>query len=125
VVVARLVEVTLVRTWSPAEPQASEGYRLIFAMALDAHGAPDAQALLAAPDPWPARLEVPDAPDISGDVTHDEEGWALRFPQDGDQPDEAPLHRILGASGWLRPGEVVTIRRPDGAESAWRIVAVG
>ncbi|MDP3415681.1 hypothetical protein [Falsiroseomonas sp.] len=123
-VASRLVEVTLVRTWSPADPQANAGYRLIFAMALDAHGMPDVQALRAGTEPWPARLEMPDAPPILGDVAHDEEGWALRFPQAGDSLSEAPLHRILGAGGWLRPGEVVSIRRPDGAESAWRIVAV-
>jgi hypothetical protein len=125
VVASRLVEVMLVRSWSPAEPQVNAGYRLVFAMVLDAHGAPDEQARLTGADAWPARLEAPDAPAVLGEVAHDEEGWVLRFPQDGNSLDEAPLHRILGAGGWLRPGEVVTIRRPDGAGSAWRIVAVG
>ena len=121
---SRLVEVTLVRTWSPADPQGDVGHRIVFAMALDAHGAPDEQAWLDDPDPWPARLEVPEAQPAQGDVAHDEEGWSLRFPGDGVSLPEAPMHRIRGGGGWLRPGEVVTIRAPDGAEAAWRIVAV-
>lgn len=123
-VASRLVEVTLVRTWSPADPQGDTGHRIVFGMALDAYGAPDEQAWVDDPDPWPARLEAPDAPPAPGDVAHDEEGWSLRFSQDGVSLAEAPLHRILGGGGWLRPGEVVTIRRPDGTEAAWRVVGV-
>lgn len=124
-VASRLVEVTLVRTWSPADPQGDANHRIVFAMALDAQGAPDEQAWVDDPNPWPALLEAPDAPAVPGDVAHDEEGWSLRFSDHDVSLDEAPLHRILGAGGWLRPGEVVTIRMPDGAAAAWRVVAVG
>ncbi|NKE44796.1 hypothetical protein HB662_08405 [Roseomonas frigidaquae] len=116
---------TLVRTWSPAEPQGEAGYRIVFAMALDAQGAPDGQAWLDDPDPWPARLEAPDAALAHGDVAYDEEGWSLRFPHGSVPLADAPPHRILGGAGWLRPGEVVTIRTPEGTEAAWRVVAVG
>ena len=121
----RLVEVTLVMTWSPAEPQGQSGHRIVFHMALDAHGAPDAEAWMADPNPWPAYWEAPATATLKGDVTHDEEGWSLRFPTNGGPLAEAPLHRILGGPGWLRPGEVVTIATPDGAGTSWRVVGVG
>ncbi|WP_439596700.1 hypothetical protein [Falsiroseomonas sp.] len=121
---SKLVEVTLVMTWSPAEPMGHAGHRIVFAMALDAQGGPDTAAWLADPDPWPARREAPGVPPMQGDVAHDEEGWSLRFPrEEGGALSEAPLHRIFGGAGWLRPGEVVTIAGPDG-EAAWRIVGV-
>ncbi|MBU8537057.1 hypothetical protein [Falsiroseomonas tokyonensis] len=120
---AKLVEVTLAMTWSPAEPEGHAGYRIVFAMALDSQGGPDAAAWLADPDPWPARQETPGEPVRHGDVAHDEEGWSLRFPREGGALSEAPLHRIFGGPGWLRPGEVVTIAGPEG-EAAWRIVGV-
>ncbi|NKC32588.1 hypothetical protein [Falsiroseomonas selenitidurans] len=120
----RLVEVSLVRAWSPSEPDGQEGNRIRFRMALDAQGAPDEAAWLADPDPWPAQREAPGAPPAEGDVAHDEEGWSLRFAQGGLPLADAPPHRILGGAGWLRPGEVVTIRGPEGGEVAWRVVAV-
>jgi hypothetical protein len=122
---AKLVDVTLVRAWSPAEPKGAAAQRITFGMALDAHGGPDAEAWLADPNPWPARGEPLSGPPLGGDVAHDEEGWSLRFWPDGAPAAEAPLYRILGGQGWLRPGEVVTIREPNGAEAAWRVVAVG
>jgi len=124
VTASRLVEVTLVRTWSPAEPEGDARNRIVFAMALDAQGTPDEQAWLDDPAAWPARLEAPGADPVQGDVAHDEEGWSLRFPRDGTSLAEASLHRIMGGPGWLRPGEVVTIRAPDGTGAAWRVVAV-
>ncbi|MGK7867098.1 hypothetical protein [Falsiroseomonas sp. E2-1-a20] len=122
---AKLVDVTLVRTWSPAAPEDQGAHRITFGMALDAHGVPDAEAWLADPAPWPARREAEAGALLHGDVAHDEEGWSLRFWPEGTPAAEAPLARILGGPGWLRPGEVVTIREPDGAEAAWRVVAVG
>jgi hypothetical protein len=122
---AKLVEVTLVRAWSPAAPDGHAAHRITFGMALDAHGGPDAEAWLADPGPWPARREQEGGASLAGDVAHDEEGWSLRFWPEGTPAPEAPLHRILGGPGWLRPGEVVTIREPNGAEAAWRVVAVG
>ncbi|MGX9964274.1 hypothetical protein ACVFYP_13170 [Roseomonas sp. F4] len=122
---ADVVEVTLVMTWSPAEPQGHEGHRIIFSVALDAQGEPDPAAYLADPAPWPARREAPEAPPLFGDVVHEEEGWALRLAVPGESLDEAPLFRLQGLSGWLRPGSIVTIKEPDGSAAAWRVVAVG
>lgn len=122
---AKLVDVTLVRAWSPADPEGHAAHRITFGMALDAHGGPDAEAWLADPSPWPARRAAVSGPNLAGDVAHDEEGWSLRFWAEDAAAVDAPLHRILGGVGWLRPGEVVTIREPNGADAAWRVVAVG
>ncbi|MBU8543341.1 MULTISPECIES: hypothetical protein [Roseomonadaceae] len=123
--VADVVEVTLVMTWSPAEPQGQDGHRIVFSLALDAHGMPDDAAYLADPAPWPARREAPEAPALFGDVVREEEGWALRLAIPGESLDEAPLCRLQALSGWLRPGSVVTIKEPNGTAAAWRVVAVG
>ncbi|WP_372624623.1 hypothetical protein [Falsiroseomonas sp.] len=128
----KLVTVTLARAWDPADPVEEAG-QVEFAVVLDPHGHPDLQAWLDDPDPWPARRlpaagpppgdDVGPAP-LKGDVAHDEEGWHLRFfDEEGRDPD-APGHRLLNISGGLRPGEVLTLRAPDGAETAWRVVGV-
>lgn len=120
---ARLVTVTLARAWDAAEP-AEEAGLIEFAVALDPQGQPDFQAWLDDPSPWPARRERPGAPAEAGDVAHDEEGWQLRFFTAGATDPDAPAHRICHLSGGLRPGEVLTLRAPDGEEAAWRVVGV-
>ncbi len=119
---ARLVIVTLVRAWDPGS--GARVGRIRFAVALDANGQPDRQAWLDDPEPWPAQYELPDGNVQSGDVAHDEETWQLRFATaEGADPD-APAHRLVHLPGGLRPGEVLTLRHPDGSESAWRVVGV-
>jgi hypothetical protein len=125
VAAARLVTVTLARAWAPGDPPGDEAGRIEFAIALDPQGHPDLQAWLEDPDPWPARRIRPGAPIQPGDVVHDEAGWQLRFfAGQGTDPD-APAHRICHIDGGLRPGEVLTLRAPDGEEAAWRVVGVG
>ena len=121
---ARLVTVTLARAWEPGERPAEAGL-IEFAVALDAQGHPDAQAWLDDPVPWPARRVVPGVPDQGGEVAHDEDGWQLRFyPREGVAAD-APPHRLRHIAGGLRPGEVLTLRDPEGREASWRVVGVG
>jgi hypothetical protein len=57
-------------------------------------------------------------------VVHDEEGWQLRFFAEAGADRDVPVHRIRNMLGGLRPGEVLTLRAPDGAEAAWRVVDV-
>ncbi|MBX9593660.1 MAG: hypothetical protein K2X46_04800 [Roseomonas sp.] len=121
---AKLVDVTLVMTWSPGTGVGDEPARIVFAIALDGQGQPDAGAWLADPAPWPARYEAAGKPPMAGDVTHDEDGWSLRFFTDAAAAPDAPMHRILHL-GMPRPGEVLTIREPNGAEAAWRVVGIG
>lgn len=120
---ARPVALTLVMAWSPAEPLGHTGHRLTLTLVLDARGNPDGGAWPPA-TPWLARREAPGQPDLRGEVLHDEDGWALRFPAPGTPSGEAPLHRLLGGPGWWRPGGLVTIRAPDGGEVAWRVVGL-
>ncbi|HEV7263905.1 MAG TPA: hypothetical protein VGN83_03160 [Falsiroseomonas sp.] len=146
----KLVTVTLAQAWDPAGPAEQAG-RIEFAVVLDQHGHPDLDAWFDDPDPWPAR-RLPAAPPpqrgeaarapipgdtapapipgdtapapVPGDVAHDEEGWHLRLPAEGGKDPDAPGHRLLNISGGLRPGEVLTLRAPDGVETAWRVVGV-
>jgi hypothetical protein len=122
---ARLVTVTLARAWDPGD-RADEPGRIEFAIALDPQGHPDLQAWLDDPAVWPAsRIRDGSAPQ-RGDVAHDEEeGWQLRFFS-GEEPDpDAPTHRMVHAEDGLRPGAVLTLVAPDGAETSWRVVGVG
>jgi hypothetical protein len=119
------VQVTIVRAWAPGTPEGAEAHRITFTAVLDAQAQPDGAAWLADPAPWPALREVPGAPPRQGDVVHDDDGWALRFFRGAEPDPDAPPHRILNLEGGLRPGEVVTIRAPDGAEAAWRVVGIG
>lgn len=121
---SKLVDVTLVKTWSPGQPAGEGEDRIVFAIALDAQGQPDHAAWLADPDPWPARREDLGAAPLAGDVAHDEDGWSLRFFGDAAAAPDAPMHRILHL-GAPRPGDVLTIRAPDGREAAWRVVGIG
>jgi hypothetical protein len=119
----RLVTVTLARAWDAGERVEQAG-QVAFAMALDAQGRPDVQAWFDDPDPWPATRSVPGQPPEAGDVGHDEEGWVLRFFAGDGPASEVPPHRVVDASGPFRPGEILTLRAPDGTDAAWRIVDV-
>ena len=120
---AKLVTVTLARAWDPGERQDEDGL-IEFAIALDNQGHPDPQAWLDDPTPWSARRHRPGMPPQSGDVAHDEEGWQLRFFAEGGKDPDTPAHRLCHMQGGLRPGEVLSLRAPDGAEVAWRVVGV-
>ena len=126
--VAQPVTVTLAPAWGAADPLADQlrdqAGLIEFDMALDPHGHPDLQAWLEAAVPWTARRLVPGAPGEQGDVVHDEEGWQLRFFAEAGADRDVPVHRIRNMLGGLRPGEVLTLRAPDGAETAWRVVDV-
>lgn len=120
---ARLVTVTLARAWDPGEAE-EDGLLIEFSIALDAQGHADVQAWLDDPAVWPARRLRDGRPPRPGDVAHDEEGWQLRFfGSDGPDPD-APTHRMGHIEGGLRPGVVLTLHAPNGAQKAWRVVAV-
>jgi hypothetical protein len=123
VAAARLVTVSLARAWDPGEAAAEPG-RIAFDVALDPQGHPDVQAWLDDPAPWPAERQYPDGVLEPGDVAHDEDGWQLRFFAPGTKDPDSPTHRICHLSGGLRPGEVLTLRAPDGGEASWRVVGV-
>jgi len=119
----RYVQVTMVKAWEPGANEAEQ--RVVFTAVLDPQGQLDAAAWLADPDIWPAERHRPDEPARTGDVVHDEDGWGLRFTRGPDIDPEAAQHRILNHEGGFRPGEVVTLRAPNGVTSAWRVVGIG
>jgi hypothetical protein len=116
--------VTLARAWEPGAENVEGGEIIEFAAALDAGDMPDVQAWLDDPAPWPASRRISGAPPQPGDVAHDEEGWQLRFFVAGPDDPDVPVHRLCNLNGGLRPGEVLTVKHPDGGESAWRVVGV-
>lgn len=117
------MQVTMVTAWEPGGAGGEQ--RIRFTAALDSQGQLDLAAWLADSQPWPAERHCPDAPIRHGDVVHDEDGWSLRLsPGEGIDPEAAP-HRILNHSGGFRPGEVVTLRAPNGVATAWRVVGIG
>ena len=121
---AELRRVTLARAWEPGAAHAEGQETIEFSVALDPGDMPDEQAWLDDPATWPATRHAPDAPPQQGDVAHDEEGWQLRFFIAGPDDPDVPVHRLCNLNGGLRPGEVLTVKHPDGAESAWRVVGV-
>jgi hypothetical protein len=115
--------VTLARAWDPAG-RPDDGSHIEFDVALDSQGYPDRRMWLEDPSPWSARRLRRDGTALRGDVAYDEDGWALRFFT-GDTPDpDAPAYRLRHLAGALRPGEVLTLRAPDGEETTWRVVGV-
>lgn len=117
--------VTLVMASGPGYPEGSEAHRYEMTITLDSHGCPDAHAWRTDPEPWPARRRWPGEPDLRGDVQHDADvGWWLRFFRDTAQAPDAPPHDIQLHAGPLRPGEMLTIREPDGRLYDWRVVGV-
>jgi hypothetical protein len=126
--VVQPVTVTLAPAWGPGDSLANhlrdQAGLIEFEIALDPHGHPDLQAWFEASAPWTARRLRPGVPEEHGDVAHDEEGWHLRFFAEAGVDRDVPVHRFRNLLGGLRPGEVLTLRAPDGAETAWRVVDV-
>ncbi len=72
----------------------------------------------AAPEGMGARRFWPDRDDWQGTLEWLETGWALRNVSSPDEPLWELDVRVI------RPGEYITLRRPDGADAVFRIVSV-
>jgi len=93
--------------------------RLELRIVPDAGGRPDPSAWAARQAGWAARLNGRE-----GDLVHDAAGWLLRLAEPGAALDDMPAHAVTFPEGILRPGAVLGLRAPDGAETAWMVVAV-
>jgi hypothetical protein len=107
----------------PGLPTGSIEHGLEISVRLTPQGQIDPSAYFADPAPWPARRFRPGREDWRGEVVLVDEGnidagWALRGRQDMDEPVWTLEARIY------RPGDYISIRRPDGEELVFRIVAV-
>ena len=69
------------------------------------------------PSPWLAVRERPGREPVHVELIRLDEGWALQSMQDQDDP----LWTFEGHV--FRPGELVRLRRPDGEDLLFRIVA--
>ncbi len=107
----------------PGFPTGSTEYGLEIHVRLTPQGQIDTAAYFADAAPWRARRFRPGRQDWQGEVVLvDEEspdaGWALQGEQGMDEPVWTLEGRVY------RPGDYLTIRRPDGEELVFRIVAV-
>jgi len=111
-----LRRVTALLASSPQKPQGDTRCGMEILLCLNADSQPD---LSACGEPWRVRRFWSDRPDWHGLlVAHDEDSWAMRSAAD---PDE-PLWDLRART--FRPGEYVTLRRPDGRELSFRIVSI-
>lgn len=113
-----LSRVTALLAYGPGAPEGDIHQGLELVAALGPDGRISADAYYADPRAWRARRFRPDRPDWIGDLVREDENWALR----GAPAEDGPLW-FLDARG-LRPGEYLTLRRPDGEEFSFRVVNV-
>jgi len=111
-----MARVVMLLAHGPGRPEGDLAHRLELTAALTPQGALDEAAF--GDPPWQARRVLPDGNELAGEVVRAGGGWALRGPAGED----APLWDFDGRV--FRPGEYVTLRRPDGDELIFRIVDV-
>lgn len=112
-----MTNLTLVLAHSPEQPDGDIEDRLVVALQLTAQGQIDTSSYEAAETPWLAHRQVNGTAPRDLEVVRLDEGWALQSTTSLDDP-------ICVFEGHIyRPGELVRLRRPDGQELLYRIVA--
>ncbi len=103
----------------PGLPEGDTLHGMELHLCLNGQGELDLGAYKADPQPWRVRRYWPHREDWWGQLIEVEGlGWALRAESDPDEPLwQFTLRR-------LRPGEYLTLRRPNGEELVFRIVQV-
>ncbi len=101
----------------PGLPEGDLNDRLSVRVALTAQGQLDADAFEAGGTPWTASRDRPGQPLKELELVHIDQAWALQALVG----DDDPLWTLEGHV--FRPGELVILRRPDGEELIFRIVA--
>jgi len=113
-----LTRVTALLASGPGAPDGDVQQGMEITLVLDPGGRIGLDTYYADPRPWRVRRFRPARPDWTGDLVHEEDGWALR----GGPAIDGPLW-FLDVRG-LHPGEYLTLRRPDGDEMVYRVVSV-
>lgn len=109
--------ITLLLAQGPGKPDGDVHDRLVLNLVLNSHGHIDTQAYDNTPRPWLASRENGSTTKAL-EVIRVDESWALQSTEDLDDP-------IWMFEGHVyRPGELVQLRRPDGEQLLFRIVAV-
>ena len=112
-----MAKLTMLLAQGPGMPDGNLEDRLITRLQLTPQGQIDSAAYDVDPSPWLAVRERPGAAPLHVELIRLDEGWALQSMRDADDP----LWTFEGHV--FRPGELVRLRRPDGQELLFRIVA--
>jgi hypothetical protein len=108
----------MILAYAPGRPEGDLADRLELLVHLTSQGQLDDAAFAAGDPPWPSVRVLPDGSQRHGELVMLDAGWALRSVRSEDDP----LWTLEGRV--LRPGELVTLRRPDGEEHIFRVVNV-
>ncbi len=113
-----MTKLTMLLARGPGLPEGDLNDRLVVHATLNPQGHLDPDAFEAATAPWLAARDRPGLNTKVSELVRLDEAWALKSTQN----DDDPLWTFEGYV--LRPGELVLLRRPDGEELLFRIVAV-
>ena len=112
-----MTKLMLVLAHGPDQPNGDITDRLTIELELTGQGQIDLSRYEAASAPWLAASQHNGSPPNTLEVVRIDDGWALQSTDSLDDP-------IWVFDGEVyRPGELVRLRRPDGAELLYRIVA--
>ncbi len=112
-----MAKLTLVLAHGPDKPEGDIDDRLFLDLVLTSQGQIDGASYDSAPSPWLASRQYDGDAPRRLEVIRLDEGWALQSTNSLDDP-------IWVFEGHVfRPGELVRLRRPDGQEMLYRIVA--
>jgi hypothetical protein len=100
---------------APGFPEGDVAQGIELAVALNGQGQIDPGA---AGEGFRARRFWPDREDWQGAIEWLDTGWAMRNERGPDEPLWEIELRVV------RPGDYITLRRPDGANAVFRIVSV-
>ncbi len=112
-----MTKLTMLLARGPGLPEGDLNDRLSVELCLTSQGLLDAEAFEARSEPWLAARERPGIAVKRSELMPLDQGWALQ----GIHGDDDPLWQFEGHV--FRPGELVVLRRPDGEELIFRIVA--
>lgn len=113
-----MAHVRAVLASGPGLPGGSPKQGLDMVVPLTPQGRLDEVSLIAADAPLPARRFRPDREDWTGVLVAADGGFALQGNSSRDDPIWAMEAHVF------RPGDYITLRRPNGQELVYRIVAV-
>ena len=113
-----MTKLTMVLARGPGLPEGDLNDRLSAHVRLTSQGLLDAEAYAAGGQPWVACRERPGQAAKQLELVSIDERWALQALVG----DDDPLWTFEGHV--FRPGELVLLRRPDGEELIFRVVAL-
>ena len=102
----------------PGRPEGDVADRIVAHAALTPHTALDVAAHLEGGGSWPAERTRADGTARTLELVRSDDDWWLRSARDNDEP----LWRVEARS--IRPGEYVTLTRPNGDGLVYRVVGV-